>query len=141
MAIPVLAPTIERSKKLNPTRSNSRTFLNLVPDIKAGETVDRKFFVIFLSIVSGVGLIALLTINTLLAQDAFELRKLQNQVINLNDQRDALLKQISTASSPEVLARRATAAGMVASQSPRFLSLPPLAQNTKPNSPSNEAAR
>lgn len=126
MAIPALAPSIERSRKGITSRSSSRLILNLVPDINSGESVDRKSFVAFLSLVGGLGLIALLTINTLLAQDAFQLRKLQNQVTILNDQRDALIKLIATASSPEVLASRAASAGMIASQSPRFLALPPV---------------
>jgi hypothetical protein len=97
----------------------------MVPDFNNGETADRKSFIVFLSIVGALGLVLLLVINTMLAQDAFELRKLQAQVTTLNDQRDAVMKQIAIASSPEILARRAISAGMIPSQSPRFLSLAP----------------
>lgn len=123
MALTVLAP---RPKSTRPTIADrkSRTALRLVPDLSSGEQVDRKSFVIFLSCVGIVGLLLLLTINTMLAQDAFELRRLQAQATTLSDQREAVMRKIATASSPEVLARRATAAGMVASLSPRFLSLP-----------------
>ena len=141
MAIPALAPNIERTRKVNSSRSTSRSILNLVPDIKSGETVDRKSFVAFLSLVGGLGLIALLAINTLLAQDAFQLRKLQNQVTILNDQRDALIKQIATASSPEVLASKAASAGMIPSQSPRFLALPPVTETPNFVAPRNGTVR
>ncbi len=126
MAIPVLAPTINRSRQLVADKS-SRAVLRLVPDVKAGDKADRKTFVIFLSIIGAIGLLMLLTINTMLAQDAFELHRLQAQATTLSDQREAVMRQIDAASSPEVLAARATAEGMIPSQSPRFLTL-----NTSP---------
>lgn len=120
----LLAPRPKSDRRLNTDRK-SRTILRLVPDLSSGEQVDRKAFVIFLSLVGVVGLLLLLAINTMLAQDAFELRRLQAQATTLSDQREAVMKKIADASSPEVLARRATTAGMVPSQSPRFLSLTP----------------
>lgn len=122
MALPVLAPAITRSRRIVAEKS-SRAVLRLVPDMNTGEKADRKTFVLFLSIVGGVGLLVLLAINTMLAQDAFELHRLQAQATTLSDQREAVMRQIDLASSPEVLAARAIAQGMVASQSPRFLSL------------------
>lgn len=122
MAIPVLAPAITRSRQIVAEKS-SRTVLRLVPDLNTGEKADRKTFVIFLSIIGAIGLLMLLAINTMLAQDAFELRRLQAQATTLSDQREALMRQIDLASSPEELATRATAEGMMPSQSPRFLTL------------------
>lgn len=122
MAIPVLAPTITRSRQLVADKS-SRAVLRLVPDLNTGEKADRKTFVIFLSIIGAIGLLLLLTINTMLAQDAFELHRLQAQATMLSDQREAVMRQIDLASSPEVLAARAAAEGMIPSQSPRFLTL------------------
>lgn len=122
MAIPVLAPAITRSRQLVAEKS-SRGVLHLVPDLNTGEKADRKTFVIFLSIIGAVGLLMLLAINTMLAQDAFELRRLQVQATTLSDQREAVMRQIDLASSPEELAIRAIAEGMVPSQNPRFLSL------------------
>ncbi|HUW87967.1 MAG TPA: hypothetical protein VMW30_06300 [Candidatus Paceibacterota bacterium] len=122
MALTVLAP---RPRDPRPTIADRRprTALRLVPDLSSGEQVDRKAFVIFLSLVGVVGLLLLLGINTMLAQDAFELRRLQAQATTLSDQREAVMRKIANASSPEVLAQRAIAAGMVPSLSPRFLSL------------------
>lgn len=122
MAIPVLAPTITRSRQ-TVTEKSSRGVLRLVPDLNTGEKADRKTFVIFLSIIGAIGLLMLLAINTMLAQDAFELRRLQAQAITLSDQREAVMRQIDMASSPEMLAARAASEGMVPSPSPRFLSL------------------
>ncbi|HEY3292440.1 MAG TPA: hypothetical protein VGJ85_02270 [Candidatus Nanopelagicaceae bacterium] len=122
MAIPVHAPAITRSRQLVAEKS-SQAVLRLVPDIKAGEKADRKTFVIFLSSIGAIGLLLLLAINTMLAQDAFELHRLQAQATTLSDQREAVMRQIDFASSPEELAARATAQGMVPSQSPRFLTL------------------
>ncbi len=122
MALPVLAPAITRSRQIVAGKS-SRAVLRLVPDMNTGERADRKTFVIFLSVVGGIGLLVLLAINTMLAQDAFELYRLQAQATTLSDQREAVMRQIDFASSPEVLAARAIAQGMVPSQSPRFLSL------------------
>lgn len=124
MALTVLAPRPKDTRSAYADRK-PRTVLRLVPDISSGEQVDRKVFVIFLSLVGVVGLLLLLTINTMLAQDAFELRRLQTQATTLSDQREAVMRNIAIASSPEVLARRAIAAGMVPSLSPRFLSLTP----------------
>lgn len=122
MAIPVLAPAITRSRQIVAERS-SQAVLRLVPEPKEGEKADRKTFVIFLSVIGGIGLLMLLTINTMLAQDAFELHRLQAKATTLSDQREAVIRQIDLASSPEELATRAIAEGMVPSQSPRFLSL------------------
>lgn len=124
MALTVLAPRTKERRSAYADRK-PRTVLRLVPELSSGERVDRKAFVIFLSLVGVVGLLLLLTINTMLAQDAFELRRLQAQATTLSDKREAVMRNIAIASSPEVLARRATAAGMVPSLSPRFLSLTP----------------
>lgn len=124
MALTVLAPS-PRGIRPTITISKTRTALRLVPDLSSGEQVGRKSFLIFLSLVGAAGLIILLAINTVLAQDAFELRRLQAQAQTLSDQREAVMRKIAHASSPEVLAQLAVAAGMVPSTSPRFLSLTP----------------
>ena len=131
MAMPVLAPAITRSKQIV-ARKSSRAVLRLVPDLNSGERANRKTFVIFLSAIGAIGLLALLAINTMLAQDAFELARLQTQATAQSDQREAVMRQIDQASSPEELARRAIAAGMVPSQSPRFLTLNSAPANAVP---------
>lgn len=124
MAIPALAPSITRPGR-SVARQISRTELRAVPEIKSGVKADNKTFAIFLSVIGIIGLLLLLVINTMLAQDAFELRKLQSTAIALSDQREAVMRAIDFASSPEELAARAIKEGMIPSQSPRFLTLTP----------------
>ena len=117
-----LAPAITRSKEIF-VEKTSRVALKLVPNVTDGKQADRKFFAIFASIVGGIGLMLLLLINTLLAQDAFELTNLKLEAKLVSDQREAIARQIDKLSSPEALAKSATALGMKPSENPTFLSL------------------
>ena len=122
MAITALAPAITRSKEIFAEKT-SQVALKLVPDLSDGKQADRKFFATFVSVVGGIGLMFLLLINTLLAQDAFELTSLKLEAKLVSDEREALARQIDKLSSPEALAKSATALGMKPSENPTFLSL------------------
>ena len=122
MAMAALAPAITRSKEIFAEKSSQVAF-KLVPDLSDGKQADRKFFAIFVSVVGGIGLMLLLLINTLLAQDAFELTSLKQEAKLVSDQREAIARQIDKLSSPEALAKSATALGMKPSENPTFLSL------------------
>jgi hypothetical protein len=65
----------------------------------------------------------LLLINTLLAQDAFELTHLKLEAKLVSDEREAIARQMDKISSPEALAKAATDLGMKPSETPTFLSL------------------
>jgi hypothetical protein len=65
----------------------------------------------------------LLLINTLLAQDAFELTSLKLEAKLVSDEREAIARQMDKLSSPDALARAATELGMKPSETPTFLSL------------------
>jgi hypothetical protein len=117
-----LAPAITRSKEIFAEKT-SQVALKLVPDLSDGKQADRKFFAIFVSVVGGIGLMFLLLINTLLAQDAFELTSLKLEAKLVSDEREAIARQIDKLSSPEALAKSATALGMKPSENPTFLSL------------------
>jgi hypothetical protein len=69
----------------------------------------------------GGGLIVLLLLNMVLAQDAFTVTQLQAQVSQLQDRQEALAQQVDRMSSPARLAQRAHALGMVVSQNPVFI--------------------
>ena len=116
------ASTVSRSREKLAQKS-TKAALKLVPDISPSAQADRKFFAIFVSTVGAIGLLVLLTINTLLAQDAFELTNLKLEVKTVSDQREAIARQIDAQSSPEALARSAAALGMKPSESPVFLNL------------------
>ena len=122
MAMTALAPAITRSKEIFAEKT-SQVALKLVPDPSDGKQADRKFFAIFVSAVGGIGLMLLLLINTLLAQDAFELTSLKLEAKLVSDEREAIARQIDKISSPEALAKSATALGMKPSENPTFLSL------------------
>ena len=122
MAMTAFAPAITRSKEIFAEKS-SQVVLKLVPDLSDGKQADRKFFAIFVSVVGGIGLMLLLLINTLLAQDAFELTSLKLEAKLVSDEREAIARQIDKISSPEALAKSATALGMKPSENPTFLSL------------------
>jgi hypothetical protein len=122
MAMTAFAPAITRSKEILAEKS-SQVALKLVPDLSEGKQADRKFFATFVSIVGAIGLMFLLLINTLLAQDAFELTNLKLEAKLVSDEREAIARQIDTLSSPESLANSATALGMKPSEIPTFLEL------------------
>ena len=122
MAMTALSPAITRSKEIF-VEKTSQVALKLVPNVSDGKQADRKFFAIFVSIVGGIGLMLLLLINTLLAQDAFELTNLKLEAKLVSDEREAIARQIDKISSPDALAKSATALGMKPSENPTFLSL------------------
>jgi hypothetical protein len=93
------------------------------PQVSVAQNASRKYFATFASTVGALGFLALLGINTLLAQDAFTLSNLKIEAKMVADQRDALTRKIDAHSSPESLARAATALGMKPSETPIFLNL------------------
>ena len=122
MAMTAFAPAITRSKEIFAEKS-SQVVLKLVPDISSGKQADRKFFAKFVTVVGVIGLMFLLLINTLLAQDAFELTGLKLEAKLVSDEREAIARQMDKLSSPDALARAATELGMKPSENPTFLSL------------------
>lgn len=122
MAIFDFAPAIERSRKAV-SQTTAKAVLRLVPDIESGKQASEKGFVIAISSIFITGLLALLIINTALAQDAFKLQQLKQQATVLEDQREAILRQVAEKASPDNLAVSAAKLGMVASTNPRFLDL------------------
>ena len=116
------APAITRSKEILAEKS-SQVVLKLVPDISEGKQANRKFFARFVTVVGVIGLMFLLLINTLLAQDAFELTNLKLEAKLVSDQREAIAREMDKISSPEALAKAATELGMRPSENPTFLSL------------------
>jgi len=122
MAIFELAPALEISRKIVREQAN-KAVLRLVPDIKEGTVAADRTFGIFLGAIFTAGLLALLVINTALAQDAFVLKDLKQQAQVLTDQREAILREVARKSSPDQLSQSAAQLGMVASTNPRFLDM------------------
>jgi len=105
------------------TERTAEIILGFFPDVNSGARATHKYFAKFLTIVSLVGFLALLGINTLLAQDAFTLSNLKLEAKQLADQRDAIARSIDTYAAPENLAALATELGMRPSETPVFLDL------------------
>ena len=122
MALTSLAPAVGRSRKIL-TEKTAEVALKLVPEPSVGKQADRRFFAIFVSIVGVLGLLLLLLINTLLAQDAFKLSELKAEAKLVSDQREAIAREIDAISSPEALAQKAAELGMKPSKVPNFLDL------------------
>ena len=114
------APRAPRQKL---SEKSVQVFLKLVPSVSEGTQATHRFFATFLSAIAGVGLLILLAVNILLAQDAFQLSALKAEAKVVADQREAINRQIEAASSPEALAAKARSLGMRPSDSPVFLNL------------------
>jgi hypothetical protein len=112
------------------TEKTAEVFLKLVPNVSEGAQATHRFFATFLSAVAAIGLLILLAVNILLAQDAFTLSGLKAEAKIVADQREAINRQIEAVSSPEALAAQAAALGMRPSDSPVFLNLDSQAQAT-----------
>lgn len=102
---------------------SSRALLKIVPQTSEGTQATHKYFAKFVSLVAVIGFLALLGINTLLAQDAFVLSELKYESKMIADQREAISRKMETFSSPQALANQAAALGMSPSEDPTFLDL------------------
>jgi cell division protein FtsB len=112
-----------RAPRQKLSEKSVQVFLKLVPSVSEGTQATHRFFATFLSVVTGIGLLILLAVNILLAQDAFQLSALKAEAKVVADQREAINRQIEAASSPEALAAKARSLGMRPSNSPVFLNL------------------
>ena len=117
-----IAPAITKTTT-RVAQKSTRAALRIVADASAGKQADRRFFALFITALGSLFLLGLLFINTLLAQDAFELSKLQADLKLSSDQYEAVSHEIEHISSPAVLAHEAQKLGMKPSLTPTFLNL------------------
>jgi hypothetical protein len=117
-----------RAPRQKLTERSAEVLLKLVPNVSEGAQATHRFFATFLSAVAGIGLLILLAVNILRAQDAFTLSGLKAEAKIVADQREAINRQIEAVSSPEALAAKAQELGMRPSNSPVFLNLDALDQ-------------
>lgn len=103
----------------------TRAALRAVPNLTVdnSKAVSNRAFIGFLIGVFTVGLLVLLSINTALTSGAFTLENVKLQLASVNDQRDALLNQVATFSSPNNLAATATKMGMQPQATINFLTV------------------
>ena len=113
-AAPSLAPTTPRRKPL----------LTLVPNFDLEERVkNTRVFAVIIGLISAITFAGLLSINTLLTQDAITIQKLKIESLQLNEDREATIKALEQISNPAALAVAAESLGMKPSENPQFLDL------------------
>ena len=117
-----IAPAITKTTS-RVAKKSTRAALRLVADVSAGNQATSRSYALFITAIGVVFLLALLFINTLLAQDAFELSKLQADLKLSSDQYEAVTREIERISSPAVLSQEAEKLGMKPSLTPTFLNL------------------
>ena len=117
-------PTLPRSRARN-FADQTRAALKLVPDFNTDNSlaVSNRTFIGFLIGIFTAGLLILLSVNTALTSGAFTLENMKLQLAAVNDQRDAVLNQVATYSSPDNLAKVATKLGMVPQATINFLNI------------------
>jgi hypothetical protein len=101
--------------------ARSAAYLRLVATRRSSAA--RAPFIAVVVVILSVGLLALLLLNTVLAQDAFTLHALQVQGRVLADQEQGLQRDVERLQSPQSLAARATALNMVPGGTRAFLDL------------------
>lgn len=104
-------------------RRHRRMQLTLVAPLQP-ERASRGTFVLLLVGVLGLALLGMLVINTSLAQGSFAVQTLKGQHQALLEQEQALLEEVAAAGAPIGLEYRARQLGMVASQTPVFITVP-----------------
>lgn len=103
----------------SPATASPRTPLAIVPRPRAKAA--RGVFAGLLVVLLLGGLMALLALNTALAQDSFVVQNLQDQQAKLDVQEQTLMQQVAVLESPEVLASKARALGMIPGVRPTFV--------------------
>jgi hypothetical protein len=96
--------------------------LRLVPARRS--SAPRAPFVTMVVLLLAGGLLGLLALNTVLAQDAFRLHALVQDQKALVDREQTLEREVETLRTPRNLAERARELGMVPGPVPAFLRLP-----------------
>lgn len=111
--------TPPRRRPTRPGAAPSRARLTALPAPRAH--APRTPFVLLVVALLGLGLLALLLLNTASAQDAFRLSDLQRQSKALADQEQSLSRQAASLSDPASVAAAAAKLGMVPGAVPIFL--------------------
>ncbi len=127
-----ISPPISRRSSRTPARPLTRRSARAAQaSVETVQVAPRKrvtpvragVFGVFVGVILLLGLIALLVINTSLAQGAFRISELTKQATELTQQRQALEKQLAEQQMPAVLEQRARAMGMIPHSVPVFLRL------------------
>lgn len=119
-AAPQLHETVASEYATKRAKPTERTHLKMVAPLRA-ERASRGVFAIIVTALLGFGLIAMLVINTSLAQGAFVVTELQRELQVATEQEQALAEEIAAVSGPVALEQAARGLGMVPNASPAFV--------------------
>lgn len=103
-------------------RPTAAAALRLVPQRRS--SAPRAPFITVVVLLLAGGLLGLLALNTVLAQDAFRLHALTAESKALADREQALEREVETLRTPRNLSAEARKLGMVDGPAPAFLRLP-----------------
>ncbi len=109
------APPAEPAARRTPS-------LRLVPQVR--RRIARAPFLGVVIAILAAGLLGLLGLNTLLAQDSFRMHALQSSSKQLADREQILRREVDALQAPGALSAQAAAQGMVPGGPPVFLRLP-----------------
>lgn len=104
-------------------RRRTRAHLTLVAPLSP-DRASRGTFVLIITGILALALLAMLVINTSLAQGSFTVQTLRTEYQALLEQEQALLEEVAAASAPIALEYRARELGMVPSMTPVFIAVP-----------------
>ena len=110
-----------RARTLRPGGGLPRPRLTIVP--KVAVRAPRIPFALMVVTVLAAGLIGLLVLNTSLQRGAYAVTDLQDRSANLTLQQQNLENEVAALEAPQRISERAVRLGMVAGDSPAFLSL------------------
>lgn len=114
----VRRPAAARPKPVTPP---IQTRLRVVPH--PAQQPSRAAFVVCVVTAMAAGLVGLLLLNIAMQNAAFELARLESRAEGLHIKAQALDLEVDRLASPDLLAERASAQGMVPNNSPVFLDL------------------
>ena len=115
-------PATEYATRGAHLRAHARPQLRLVTPLRP-ERASRGVFALIVGGLLSIGLVAMLLINTSLAQGAFVVSSLKAEQAKLSEQEASLTQEVTALAAPDSLEQQARALGMIPSQSPAFLSL------------------
>jgi cell division protein FtsB len=115
---PVAAPARKAPARRTPAKP-ARPRLTVVAPVPS--RAPRAPFVLFSMLLVGLGLVALLFLNTVVAQDAFTLHDLDRSTAALAEQEQRLRQEIAAMEAPNDLAGRARDLGLVPAGDPVFV--------------------
>jgi cell division protein FtsB len=110
-----LSSTTAAARRVAPSRARAAKVRPKLVVVPTQRVVGRTPFVLLVGGLLLAGLLSLLMLHTLAAQDSFRQTSLQQQLGNLTDTEQRLEQQVQLDSAPAALRARARALGMVPS--------------------------